>query len=752
MSLLNSTQSNLVEPVPAKLQVELARFLQSDEAIRLSVATDIKPDGMYGQLWLVVTNQRLLVFNPDYPEVPLLRLSLSEIDAIKVQDFVGNAVLQVNASGQLVDVLRFSKSLTYKFAEVVSRLEELIGQIKPVEVIKAASRESPTPKKEKRCFKCGQPLPPWSDICPVCIKKTRTVIRLLSLLKPYWYLVATAILLTAVVALITLVPPYLTKVLIDDVLKNKNMDLLIRIVGYLVAVFIGISVIHTLRSLIMTALSHKIIYQLRHQVYSHLQRLSLKFYSTHQTGQIMSRTTHDTDQVLEFMGWAGPGLTVTILTFIGIGIVLFWMNWQLAALTLIPVPVIIIGFIIFGKKIHPVFHKMWRCWAGMNTILTDTIPGIKVVKAFAQENREINRFDHEIKELYHTGIKETKAYSIFYPAMGFATFIGTMIIWAYGGYLVINDNMTLGTLMAFTAYMMMFYAPVHELSQANHMFQRAATSAERIFGVLDTTPEIYSRADSIKLDEIKGEVEFHNVTFAYDEGRPALDNISFKVKAAEIIGLVGPSGAGKTTTINLICRFWDANKGTITIDGHNIRDIELHSLRKQIGVVLQEPFLFHGSVGNNIAYGKPGASREEIIASSKAANAHGFIMKMPKAYDTPVGERGYRLSAGERQRISIARAILDDPRILILDEATSSVDTEAEKQIQEALARLVKGRTTFAIAHRLSTLKNADRLIVIKEGQLIEMGTHEELLQQDGLYSRLIKLQTELSQITAVNG
>jgi ATP-binding cassette subfamily B protein len=334
--------------------------------------------------------------------------------------------------------------------------------------------------------------------------------------------------------------------------------------------------------------------------------------------------------------------------------------------------------------------------------------------------------------------------------MGFITFIGTIIIWFIGGGEVLrNPEFTIGALTVFQSCMMQFYAPVQSLAQLNERFQHAATSAERVFEILDNKPEIADKENAIELPDIKGHIQFKNVTFSYDGEQDALDDVSFDVQPGEMIGLAGHTGAGKTTLINLLCRFYDINKGAILVDGHDIRDIKIESLRSQIGVVLQNPFLFNGTVAENIAYGKPGATMREVIAAAKAANAHEFIMNFPDGYDTVVGERGERVSGGERQRISIARAILKDPRILILDEATSSVDTETESTIQEALVRLIKGRTVFAIAHRLSTLKHSNRLLILEKGKLAEIGTHNELIEMDGIYAKLCKMQTELSKIRA---
>ena len=333
--------------------------------------------------------------------------------------------------------------------------------------------------------------------------------------------------------------------------------------------------------------------------------------------------------------------------------------------------------------------------------------------------------------------------------MAFITSLGTLIVWLVGGTSVLEGILTLGSFVAFTQYMWRFYGPVESLCRLNHRFQRAASSAERVFEVLDTQPDVADRSSAQIMPPIRGEVEFRDVTFSYEPGKPVLKDLTFKVEPGEMIGLAGHSGAGKSTLINLICRFYDVEDGAVLIDGHDIRDVTLKSLRDQIGVVLQDPFLFNGPIAENIAYGNPNASLDQVVSAAKAANAHEFILKLPDSYDTPVGERGVRLSGGERQRISIARAILRNPRILILDEATSSMDTETEAQIQEALHRLIQGRTTFAIAHRLSTLKHADRLLIVDNGDLAEMGSHNELIALDGIYARLCRMQSELSKLRA---
>jgi ATP-binding cassette subfamily B protein len=556
---------------------------------------------------------------------------------------------------------------------------------------------------------------------------------------------------------LSLMPTYITGMLTDKVFApivpttdERRFFLLNMFVLAIIGVHVANMVMGTARTYMMRWIGNKIILDLRTSAYEYLQRLSLSFYNRKETGRLMSRISSDTERLQDFIVNGIQEFVMDIFLLIGMCVILFARNWQLAALTLIPIPGLIFGSVVFGKRMHMVYHKVWRRMASIYAILADTIPGVRVVKAFAAEDREIERFGEVNRGFFKSSMHAAKLRTIFFPIMGFATFTGGVIIRWFGGRDIISGDMTLGDLVIFIGYMWRFYAPIRGLTRLNHSLQRAATAAERVFEILDSQPDVEDKKDAIEMPTIEGDIDFKDVVFSYDGEKNALDGVNFGVKAGQMIGLSGPSGAGKTTLINLICRFYDVTEGAISVDGQDVRDVKMKSLRDQIGVVLQEPFLFHGSVADNIAYSKPGATRAEVVAAAKAANAHDFIIGFPDGYDTMVGERGGSLSGGEKQRISIARAILKDPRILILDEATSSVDTETESLIQAAIERLVEGRTTFAIAHRLSTLRKADKLIILEKGNIVEMGDHDQLLANDGLYKRLVDMQSELSSIKVV--
>ena len=780
------------EEVPELLKEQAEARLEAGEEIKVSVSTDLRFDGTYGKDWLLVTNKRLIAFNQNGAIGHHMReVLLTSVEDIEILEMYGNNILKVSTADNAFEVSRYSKRLTPKFGLAVSELEQLIPSTEAnLNGRRGRGRRGRGPGgmpggDKGRCEKCGHPIPSWSGVCVNCVQKGKLIFRLLKYAVPLMHVIVPAFLIMMVIRLVGLYPGILSRDLIDRILTpvghavstgvpipetdwghlqgavdflsqwfanipvGGSFGHLIGIVLLMVGVNVFRMVASAVRGYMMAWVGQNVTRRLQNETYEHLNALSIDFFHDRDTGNLMSRITHDVSRLRDFISSGLQDIVGDSLTIIYMCAIMFYFSWKLALWTLIPIPCLIFFTIFFGKKMSKVYHVLWKRYANISTILASTIPGVRVVKAFARERYEINRFSDMTHQVFAGEMNAAKLGTFYRPIMEFITFSGSILIWLVGGWQLFQDDLTLGTLVLFQGYMAGFIRPVYTLCQMNERFIRAGTSAERVFEIMDTPPSVADKEDAVALGNIRGAVEFRDVYFSYDNEKNALNGVSFQVQPGEMIGLVGHSGAGKSTLINLITRFYDPNDGAIMIDGHDSRDIQVKALRQQVGVVLQDPFLFQGTIAENIGYSKPGASRKEIIAAARAANAHDFIIKFPDGYDTMVGERGARVSGGERQRISIARAILKNPRVLILDEATSSVDTETESKIQEALERLVQGRTVFAIAHRLSTLKYADRLIVLKEGEVDEIGTHEELLVKDGTYAGLCEKQTELSKIRA---
>jgi ATP-binding cassette, subfamily B, bacterial len=587
-------------------------------------------------------------------------------------------------------------------------------------------------------------------------RQSAVILRLLGYLTRYRRQLVLGLSAAAVVTLMSLVPPYLAGYLIDGVVRQANEGKITReaashvawiAVGAMAALYVVRQLAAHVRLRLMAVLGEWVARDLRSELYEHLQHLSLSFFSRKKTGSLITRVTADTDRLWEFVAFGVVDVSLSIVMLAGLGIVLLSLDWRLGLVMTLPVPLFCWTIYRHGEALNSRFIRAWRKWSRVTDILSDTIPGIRVVKAFNQESREIVRFDERNIDTTEEANAIHRMWTTFWPLLMFAVHTTTVLVWLLAVPRLLGNGAPLspGVFVSFLLYTTMFVAPIEVIGQMARTVNRATSSAHRVFEVLDSEPEVRDAAEAVRLTPVRGRVTFENVTFAYDGVRQILRGISFDVQPGELIGLVGPSGGGKSTVVSLIARFYDVSGGSVRIDGVDVRSLDTGHFRQQLGMVLQDPYLFHGTVLDNIRYGMPDASLGAAVAAAKAANAHDFICKLGQGYDTVVGERGHTLSGGERQRISIARAVLHDPRILILDEATSSVDTETEREIQVALERLIAGRTVFAIAHRLSTLRRASRLFVIEHGRLVEAGTHRELLAKpSGIYRKLYELQLQL--------
>ena len=605
--------------------------------------------------------------------------------------------------------------------------------------------------RETRCPKCHRPYLPDSQICPHCAKKGGYVRRLWQLAtgtKRYFYL---SIFLYLVIAALNLVLPYFNRVLVDDFIRAEKLPILwqyVLAVGMIFLVTLAVRLLSIARGAAQIKVSVKMEISLRQILFQKIEALSLAKVTKRTAGELMNRVTRDTQQIRDFLLNDAGGLIEQVFMLVSLGIVLFSYDWRLALMVLLPAPLVMVYHRLMWSKLGPRYGKQWWLHSKMYATLHDIFSGIRVVKACGMEEKERVRYDtHNLAETKVRMSNETY-FAVMSPITNFLMGVGEFFLLYYVGNRILGGTMTIGTMQQFSAYVAMIYGPLRWLSFMPRRLARTMTSMVRIFDVLDEEEDVADREDAVER-QIDGKIELRDVSFGYEDAKDVLRHVNLTVRPGEMVGIVGRSGAGKSTLINLIMRMYDPDEGQVCVDGTDLREYSQNSLRSQIGAVLQETFLFTGTLYQNIAYSKPDATYEEVIHAAKLSGVHSFAVKLADGYNTLVGERGHTLSGGERQRVAIARALLHNPRILILDEATASLDTETEKEIQDALQRLIAGRTTVAIAHRLSTLRNATRLVVLDHGKIAEEGTHAELLRQHGLYYELVMAQREMSKMPA---
>lgn len=751
-----------------RLPEEIEKMVMSNYKIDLIILycfADLNSRFELDESWIVLSDKSLFVTEKQSGQWVLRTWKLDEINSLRqIEGLSANRLLLISTRDEVEVEIRYTQRQRRSFQQLVYLLEKSFKEkdqsICSKQEVLDGAKETPDDLYQKASLASVDEVQSSTNT-----KEMAVVWRLLGFLKPYRRQLIIGMSGAIALTLVSLIPAYLTGYVLDHVIRPHsegkiNDQVALQMAWLAIAGLVGVYVCREffawMRLRWMALLGEYVARDLRRQVYTHLHKLSLSFFSSKQTGSLISRVGSDTDRIWDFIAFGVVEVSSSLLMLTGLGAMLLWLDWQLGLIVVVPVPLILFLIHRHGQEMQRLFLRAWRKWSDLTDCLSDTIPGIRVVKAFNQQEREKQKFNQRNEATVQEFNRIHFAWTGFWPKLMLSIQGLVIAVWFFGVPRVLSmqsgaelssmGGLSAGTFVSFILYLTMFTQPIEIIGQMARMVNRATSSAHRVFEVLDTEPQLVEIQDAVRLSPLRGEVCFKNVSFSYDGVRPIVKNVNFNIKPGEFIGLVGPSGGGKSTLTNLMTRFYDATGGQILVDGVDVKNLEIETFREQVGMVLQDPYLFHGTILENIRYSNPKASLAEVVDAAKAAHAHEFIMKLTHGYDTIVGERGSTLSGGERQRVSIARAVLRNPKILILDEATSAVDTETEFKIQEAIDRLVSGRTVIAIAHRLSTLRKADRLFVVKDGRIVESGTHEELVvQKSSLYAKLSGMQQKMS-------